>query len=67
LVVVSQNQDLYINLDTTIDCRLLCSKIGKFVDNYNKKFDKVKGQTLVISIKNPTHTISIENPKIEQK
>ena len=67
MVVVSQNQDLYINLDTTIDCRLLCSKVGKFVDNYNKKFDKVEGQTLVISIKNPTHTISIENPKIEQK
>ena len=36
MVVVSQNQDLYINLDTTIDCKLLCRKIGKFIDNYNK-------------------------------
>jgi len=66
LVVVSQNQDLYINLDTTIDCKLLCRKIGKFIDNYNKKFDKVKGQTLVISIKNPTHTTNEHIKKLEK-
>ena len=56
MVVVSQNNDLYINLNGTIDCKLLCNKIGRFIDNYNKKFGIKNDRTLVLSIKNTTHT-----------
>ncbi len=57
MVVVSQNDDLYINLNGPIDCKLLCKKIGKFIDNYNKNFGIKNDRTLVLSIKTSTHTI----------
>ena len=67
MVVVSENKDLYINLDTTIDCKLLCSKIGKFIDNYNKNFGIKNDRTLVLSINDTTHTTTIDNQKLEKK
>ena len=60
--------DLYVNLNGPIDCRLLCKKIGRFVDNYNKKFGLSRDRILVLSIKDITHTTTNENiQKLEKK
>lgn len=53
--------NLYVNLNGPIDCRLLCKKIGGFVDNYNKKFGLSRDRILVLSIKDTTHTTTNEN------
>ena len=67
MVVVSQNNDFYIKLNGPIDCKLLCSKIGGFINNHNKKFGASNDRVLVMSIKDITHTTTIDNPKLEKK
>jgi hypothetical protein len=66
LVVVSQNNSLYINLNGPIDCKLLCNKIGRFIDNYNKNFGINKDRILEISIKDIAHTTNEHIKKIEK-
>lgn len=57
---------LYININGPIDCRLLCSKIGKHIDNHNKNFGINKDRILEISIKDITHTTNQHIKKIEK-
>jgi hypothetical protein len=66
LVVVSQNSSLYININGPIDCKLLCSKIGGYIDNYNKNFGINKDRILEISIKEITHTTNEHIKKLEK-
>ena len=66
MVVVSQNSSLYINLNGPIDCKLLCSKIGKHIDNHNKNFGINKDRILEISIKDITHTSNEHIKKLEK-
>ena len=66
MVVVSQNSSLYINLNGPIDCKLLCNKIGKHIDNHNKNFGINKDRILEISIKDITLTTNEHIKKLEK-
>lgn len=57
---VSQNMGLYINLDKPIDCKILCKKIGEYIQGYKKSSGKDKDLLLSINISNISHT-SIEH------
>jgi hypothetical protein len=50
-----------MNLNGPIDCKLLCKKIGMFIDNYNKNFGLSRDRILVLSIQDITHTTTNEN------
>jgi len=58
---------LYFNLKNKIDCKLLCRKIGEYIEDMKREGIDINTSILSINISNISHTSNELIPKLESK